>query len=324
MNMLFKYSKTILILLFKFFLSVSAFYIISKKITFNPKAYLAQGNLNFFLLALGVVVVMILLQSWRWKNILKVFATNLSFRQCLVAVWFGHLMNNLMPTASGGDLIRSYSLRYMNTKQGRWKWLGAFFSEKYSAATSALFLACLSLLSSISTKLPMVLMLFVLALLLALVLLPLVGNKVASIFPFQRFKKIFATLREIATLLANTFMNANGRYAFFASFLINLGMCIIFYAIAHAIGVLLPFTQCMFVVPVFTLLATLPISFAGWGVRELSCVGLLGFFGVSSESAVVVSVMYGLVILLSSVPGIVVAYPFLSSMYRLRKNAAYS
>ncbi|MGN6460765.1 MAG: lysylphosphatidylglycerol synthase transmembrane domain-containing protein, partial [Pseudolabrys sp.] len=45
--------------------------------------------------------------------------------------------------------------------------------------------------------------------------------------------------------------------------------------------------------------ASIPISFAGWGVRELSAVAALGFIGLSADAAFVVAVMVGAMSLLA-------------------------
>lgn len=45
--------------------------------------------------------------------------------------------------------------------------------------------------------------------------------------------------------------------------------------------------------------ASIPISFAGWGVRELSAVAALGFVGLSADAAFVVAVMVGVMSLLA-------------------------
>jgi uncharacterized membrane protein YbhN (UPF0104 family) len=47
----------------------------------------------------------------------------------------------------------------------------------------------------------------------------------------------------------------------------------------------------------------LPISLAGWGVREVSLVSLLGLLGVDREAALVLSVEFGIINTLMSLPG---------------------
>ena len=57
------------------------------------------------------------------------------------------------------------------------------------------------------------------------------------------------------------------------------------------------------VVPPALLLAALPITSGGWGLREASFVIALASFGVSPEKAIIPSVIFGLGVLLVTLPG---------------------
>lgn len=305
--------KTISIVLIKITFTLLIFYFIRKKITLNPLTYLNKNSIQYFLLAMVFSLFLIFLQTFRWQFIVKIFSIHLPYKQCLSAVWVGHMINNLFPAATAGDLLRSYTLRKVDSQQHKWKWLVAFLSEKYSSATSALVIACLSLVASISAQLPRMLIIFIILLSIASLITPFIVTKIISMLNLTKGKYNLSYLQAITRQLSNTFLNKDGRRAFVQSTLINLGMCIIFYIISTGLGAQIKFVQCLFVVPVFTLLTSLPISFAGWGIRELSCVGLLQFFGVSTQTAVVISVMYGIIFLLSCIPGIFISYSFFTS-----------
>lgn len=301
--------KTLIIVAAKVLLTLFAFYVISKRVTLNPFNYFTKDSLNYFLIAIGLSLFLVLVQALRWKHIVKVFSVDVPYQKCLIAVWAGHLINNILPTATAGDLLRSYTLRYAD-KEKKWRWLGAFLAEKYSAATSALLVACLTAIFALAAQLPPLFIVLLSGLLICLLLAPIIGRKL----PLPN-RLIF--VHKINKTLSYTFLNNHGRRAFIDSFCINLIMCIVFYMIGNGLGAPLKLSECLFVVPVFTILASLPISYAGWGVRELSCVGLLQFFGVPAESAVIISVMYGLILLLSSLPGILVVYHFIAARRQL-------
>jgi uncharacterized membrane protein YbhN (UPF0104 family) len=76
------------------------------------------------------------------------------------------------------------------------------------------------------------------------------------------------------------------------------------YCIARSLGIGVGPIALAAVISMVTLVAALPISFAGWGVREMSIVALLGLLGVDRESALLLSV--GLLGMLMSLPGGVV------------------
>jgi uncharacterized membrane protein YbhN (UPF0104 family) len=57
------------------------------------------------------------------------------------------------------------------------------------------------------------------------------------------------------------------------------------------------------VVPLASLLMTVPVSVAGWGVREGVMVVGLGYAGMDAEKAVALSILYGLLLLVVALPG---------------------
>jgi uncharacterized membrane protein YbhN (UPF0104 family) len=75
------------------------------------------------------------------------------------------------------------------------------------------------------------------------------------------------------------------------------------YCIARSLGIAVTPVPMIAVTAIMTLVVALPISVAGWGVRELSLVALLGLLGVDREAALVLSVELGLINTLLSLPG---------------------
>lgn len=260
----FKKYKTTYIVLGKLIFTFVAFYIISKRITINPLIYLNKTSIDYFLIAILFSLFLVFLQAWRWKYIIRIYTIQLPYVQCLIAVWFGHLINNFLPASAAGDLLRSYTLRYANNKN-KWQWLGAFLSERYSAAVSAISIACLALLISIAKYVPSMLIIFIILLFTSLVLVPVIATKMISTFGLDKINKTINSLYEISKSLSNTFINQDGRKAFAISIFTSLIMCFIFYTIAFGLNIEITFVQCIFIVPAFTILASLPISYAGWG-----------------------------------------------------------
>jgi uncharacterized membrane protein YbhN (UPF0104 family) len=84
-----------------------------------------------------------------------------------------------------------------------------------------------------------------------------------------------------------------------------LSICIVI-LIAESMFLEVDYTSLLLVIPVAILLMTIPISIAGWGVREAVMVAGLGFVGMGSENALALSIMYGLLILIFSLPGILI------------------
>jgi glycosyltransferase 2 family protein len=75
------------------------------------------------------------------------------------------------------------------------------------------------------------------------------------------------------------------------------------HAIARGVSVDLALFHCLLLVPPVLLIASCPISVAGWGVREGALVVALGWVGVEPGAALAVSVLFGVLTLVSLLPG---------------------
>ena len=83
----------------------------------------------------------------------------------------------------------------------------------------------------------------------------------------------------------------------------NMLMAIIALFGARALGIELATMDALVLIPPAILASTLPISIAGWGVREGAMVATLTYAGVSEVDALVVSIMFGFTMVVSSMPG---------------------
>jgi uncharacterized protein (TIRG00374 family) len=73
--------------------------------------------------------------------------------------------------------------------------------------------------------------------------------------------------------------------------------------VADSLGVNLPFGSWVVIVPPVSLIQLVPVSLAGWGVRELGFVVVLAGFGIPAEAALATSVLVGLCLIAVGLPG---------------------
>jgi len=88
--------------------------------------------------------------------------------------------------------------------------------------------------------------------------------------------------------------------ALLASIILILGLQVLMIAF----DVSITWSQGAAILPVVMLLTSLPISFAGWGLREGAMVLGLGIYGVPQETALALSLIYGILHLISGLPGL--------------------
>jgi glycosyltransferase 2 family protein len=84
----------------------------------------------------------------------------------------------------------------------------------------------------------------------------------------------------------------------------TVGLTILaFMLVANSLGVDLAFVSWVMIVPPVTLIQLVPVSLAGWGVRELGFVVVLAGFGIPAEAALATSLLVGLSGIVVGLPG---------------------
>jgi glycosyltransferase 2 family protein len=73
--------------------------------------------------------------------------------------------------------------------------------------------------------------------------------------------------------------------------------------IALSLDIELGWRNSLVLIPPVILIATLPISIGGWGVRELAMIAMLGMIGIGQEEALIISLEAGLMQMATGLPG---------------------
>ncbi len=88
-----------------------------------------------------------------------------------------------------------------------------------------------------------------------------------------------------------------------SSALMQLCSIVVIFTLARSVGVSIDFWSTAAVALPALLIAMIPISLAGWGVREGAMVVGYGLFGIAPAPALAVSIAFGLAMLVASLPG---------------------
>ena len=74
--------------------------------------------------------------------------------------------------------------------------------------------------------------------------------------------------------------------------------------LASGLGLPLTLLDCVLLIPPITLLAAVPVSISGWGVREGVMVGALSLLGIRPEPALALSILLGFGVLANGLIGL--------------------
>ncbi len=263
---------------------------------------LIEADIMFVILALFVLIAEVFIATTRWLIVLNWLKINISYSSTLRFLWIGAFFNQALPSSIGGDALRGYFLcKHKNCSIG--------------AATVGVLLdrvvAMFSLTLLMASTLPLWFKLVTDPVINGSVIIVIIGLFVSIgigiTLDFMPNKWThWKIVQGVVTLSQNSrkiIFSYYGLVLIALSLSIQLSFVFAVWILAHSMGLDVNFVDVLLIIPITNLITVLPISIAGWGVREAVIITGLGFLGVSPEAALALSIFYGLLILVSAIPG---------------------
>ncbi|TKT72415.1 flippase-like domain-containing protein [Afipia massiliensis] len=283
-----------LLLAARILVSAALLYFAFRGINFAAiQSRLSQISVGWFLLAVLATVFQIFLGALRWREISARCSAPLETGQALRYNMIGAFFNQTLPSTIGGDAMRLWLVR--QTGAG---WRSATYSVLVDRTIGLIALALIVVVS-----LPWSYDLIANARgRLALLLVDIgaisagLGFLVLGMLPWP-WLKTFWPLRHIhaCSVIANQviFNRSSGPKVAVLSLLIHVMAVVIAWCAVRSIAAPAAFEQLFMLIPPIMLITMLPISIAGWGVREATMMVAFGYAGLAQTDGTVVSLLFG-------------------------------
>ena len=256
-------------------------------------------------LAFLVTIVQVGICVVRWRSVLGAIGAMLSFMDGIRLYFISFFFNQALPSSVGGDAVRVYR-----------------------AYKEGLTLSCAInsvMLERVATVLGLILLVVIAtpffidrvgsneaAWIIPSVTVLGIGGLVGLIFlmfldrlpPKLSHWRLVRGLAVLASDSRRVFLSPFNAFKTIGwSLAGHINVALATYLLGLSIGLEITWLDCMVLMPPVLLVMTLPISIAGWGVREQAMVTAFGLIGVPGEGALVLSIMFGLMGLLLGLPG---------------------
>ncbi|MBF0186319.1 MAG: flippase-like domain-containing protein [Magnetococcales bacterium] len=263
---------------------------------------LGSADPLFLLAAFVTALFCIFLVVFRWMAVLETMKVSVSYLYGLQLVLIGIFFNQALPSTVGGDAVRAWRL-YRDGYPGGLSVRSVVMDRIIALiGLTLLVILCLPLLFfQLGNTLSfwMILALILAAAVAVVILLML--KRLPERFRGNRIVRGFITLSSDAWAILRH--DRAARVTLGISMFVHASNPFVVYCLALAVGVDVSYLACLVLVPPVVLVSVVPISLAGWGVREGAMIAAFGFIGVPAQEAFVLSVGFGLVILATGLPG---------------------
>lgn len=288
--------RQILLSTAKILVSSALLYLALRKVDLSELvSRLGFDGAGWISLAVAMTLLQVLTSALRWREISSDCGAPLTVARAVRYCMIGSFFNQTLPSSIGGDAMRLWLVG-----QGPAGWRAAAYSIFVDRAIGLIALAVLivaslpwsyRLIGDPQGRLALLLVDFAALaagggfLLLGRLHWPWLGNI-----------RAISHLRACSIITGHAlFGRGRGLKIAFLSLFIHVQAIVIAWCVVRAIAAPIHFSEIFLLIPPVMLITMLPISIAGWGVREASMALIFGYAGLATSEGVNVSLLYGAV-----------------------------
>jgi uncharacterized membrane protein YbhN (UPF0104 family) len=251
-----------------------------------------------FTVTVVLFVALQLLSAFRWQLLARLNGVGVQYRYHLAYYLIGMFTNVFVPGLVGGDALRAL---YLGRRQNRIAQAAAsVVADRVLGLLGLFWFAAIASVWIKTPRLPGSIYQITLAAagisLLAFLLSPFLV-RIAT-----RVNRLSQILAPIEPYLRRPFALAP---ALAISIVLQFSFALCQYVLGLGLSLTIPLSAFLLVVPLSNVIASVPISINGLGLREASYVVLLGMAGVSRDKAVALSICYFAATLIGGLSGII-------------------
>lgn len=260
-------------------------------------------NINYGLLipAILLQVVSTLVASYRWYLIMHVLEFGQSLFFYIGSYFKGTFFNQALPTSIGGDAVRILDIGTLGS--GHKEAFYGVFIDRVIGLSGLMILNLIAILLS-PDLLPPGLQ-WVIALIASGGIVGVVALLLLKNFQWLTRLKITRMFHHISNRMNRVYHSPiSAAIQTGLSLLIHLLTLGAVFLIGRSIGIELSFLTFLVLVPPALLLTIVPVSLAGWGVRETALIGLFQYVNGDKTLVLAMSMLFGLMLIVAALPGL--------------------
>jgi glycosyltransferase 2 family protein len=254
---------------------------------------LSRLESSWIVFALFLMMVQVVILAARWREVAAACGANLAFTSAVQISFIATFFNQVLPSTIGGDGVRIW----LSARKGA-GWARATYSVLIDrivgvSALAFIVIACLPwTFELIRDPIARAILLVIgFGAVVATFLFMFIGTRHRQFFDRWTLTRHFSAASRAAVTLCGSVRSIGVIIA--CSLAIHLLTIIAAWCCVRAIAAPVSFAQVLFLMPPVLLIATIPISIAGWGVRESSMIVAFAYAGLAESNGLTLSILFG-------------------------------
>lgn len=285
----------------KLLITIAIFYYLLQRVDFHTLfKLLINSHLDWIVVALIMQLISTLIATYRWFQISQLLVFKEKFLFYIESYFKGSFFNQLLPSSIGGDAVRILDLTHKKYDKKE-----AFYGVFVDRIVGLVGLLSLNLIASLlffgTFDKDFSLLIIGISSLSILGFMSLFHLHHLTFLTKYRFLNLFVRLANRLNSLYKSRKLLMQHITI--SIVVHLFSVLTMYSLSLALDLGLSFQTMLIAVPPVFLLTIVPISLAGWGIREGAMVGIFMLVGADQTKVLTMSILYGLLLIVSALPG---------------------
>ncbi len=265
----------------------------------------------------------IIISTYRWQLLMRSHGIEVCFSHALGLNYLGMFFNNFMPSTSGGDVIKAYYVSKLEHAK-RTESATIVFFDRLVGLAGLVLMGSIAVFFGAGDEAVLESLFIVMAAMAGFVMIGFLAfNKRAGRWA-GKMVFIEKLRRPLKKIYESVYYYKNHKKvlaeALLLSVLLWFFMVFMNVMIARGLGVRIPLGYFFIYVPIINIISSIPVTMAGWGLREGMYLRFFGLVGMEMSEAVSLSVIFALILLLwSLVGGVLYAFQWPMKSWNSRK-----
>ena len=267
----------------------------------NVTDIILHANIQLLSLAILFQLLSTLLAGYRWGRVMKKLGFGQKSEFYMRSYFKGSFFNQGLPTSIGGDAVRVLDVATKGHRK-RDAFIGVFI-DRILGLSGLLVLNLVAnffLPGLLPENLFLMINVIVLAGLLGFISFIYI-HKIKALYKGRFLSYILRVSKQLNQILHDA---RSISFHLIIGVLIHLFSIINIYLVGQIVGVEYDLLTIAVIVPPVILLTLIPVSLAGWGIREGAMIGLFGLIGGVAANILSMSILYGIILIIASLPGL--------------------
>lgn len=296
--------RKLILLSIKILFSVALLYFALSKVDFSALwSRLNDHSIKWLLLATGALFLQLCIAAVRWREMSRFCDAPLTILRAIRFAMIGAFFNQTLPSSIGGDAVRLVLVSRAGAG-----WRAAAYSVFVDRAVGLIALAMIVVIS-LPWSYELIASVHGRATLIGVDMLALgagVGFLAIGRISWKRLRSWRPAHHIVAcSVIANRILlsRESGWWVVSLSVIVHVLTVVCVWCVAQSIAVPVGFLTLFLLILPVVLISMLPISIAGWGVRETAMMVAFGYAGLPQSSGVNISLLFGAVTFLLGIIG---------------------